>query len=159
MPRIRPLLMIAILALCGTSFAAQAAEVGKISIEQQWARATAPGANNGAAFMTLVNDGATDKIVAAAADVSDVVELHTHIKDGEVMRMRQVEAIEVTGGSTTALKPGGLHIMLIGLHQPLTEGDSFPLTLTFESGGEVVIDVPVRAMGAMGKSHGHGHSM
>jgi copper(I)-binding protein len=87
--------------------------------------------------------------------VSDVAELHTHIKDGEVMRMRQVEDIPVKAGETVVLQPGGLHVMFMGLHEGLKEGQTFPLTLTFEKAGPVETTVTVGAAGAMGAmNHG-----
>ena len=126
---------------------------GDITIEKPWARASAGMAKAGAAFMTLRNQGATDRLVAASAPVARVTELHTHIMDGDVMRMRKVETIEVTGGTMTTLAPGGLHVMLMGLHAPLQEGTSFPLTLTFERAGQMTVDVMVMKAGAMGMDH------
>jgi copper(I)-binding protein len=90
--------------------------------------------------------------------VAEVVELHTHVMDGTIMRMRKVDAIDVTGGSTTELKPGGLHVMLIGLKAPLKAGEKFPLTLKFERAGEVKLDVEVRGTAAGKPMHGqHKH--
>jgi copper(I)-binding protein len=83
--------------------------------------------------------------------------------DGEgVMRMRQVEAIELPAGETTALQPGGLHIMLFSLQGPLVEGETYPLTLTLEAAGPVELEVQVEAVtygvdGAMGHGEGHGN--
>jgi copper(I)-binding protein len=129
-------------------------KAGALSLSDAWARATAPGQTSGAAYLKIRNAGATDKLVAASAPVADVVELHTHVMDGSTMRMRKVEAIDVTGGATTELKPGGLHVMLIGLKAPLKAGETFPLTLRFERAGEVKLDVPVRAIGAAAPMHG-----
>ncbi len=136
---------------------AQDDKLGEIRIDHPWARATPPGAKTGVAFATFMNDGATDWLLAASADVSDVAELHTHVMDGDVMRMRQVESIELKGGTTTMLEPGGLHIMLIELKAPLVEGETFPLTLTFERAGKITVDVGVESAGAMGHGDmGHG---
>ncbi len=135
--------------------AATPALAGDIVIEKPWARASAGMAKAGAAFMVLRNEGATDRLVSASAGVAKVAELHTHIKDGDVMRMRRVETIEVTGGAVTTLAPGGLHVMLMGLHGPLEEGTSFPLTLTFERAGPMTVDVMVMKAGAMGMQHTH----
>ncbi|MCW5698849.1 MAG: copper chaperone PCu(A)C [Rhodospirillales bacterium] len=141
----------------GSALAADAA-VGNIVVQGPWARASASMAKAGAAFMTIENKGsALDRLVSASADVSDKVELHTHIKEGDVMKMRQVEAIDVPAGGTTELKPGGLHVMFMGLKHPLNEGESFPLTLSFEGAGEVTVDVVVKEAGAMGLGHGHGN--
>lgn len=125
-----------------------AASAGPIQIQQPFARATP--AKMGGAFMTLVNTGmAGDKLVKAASPVAESVELHTHVKEGDVMRMRPVPAIDIAGHGRTALEPGSYHVMLIGLKQPLKEGASFPLTLTFEKAGSVTLMVPVVKAGGM----------
>lgn len=137
------------------------ATVGDITIKQPWARASAGRAPNGAAFMSLTNGGTeADRLVAASADIAKKAELHTHIKDGEVMKMRPVEAIEVPAGQTVTLQPGGLHVMFMGLHQPLQQGGRFPLTLEFAKAGKVIVEVPIQAPGAGmpmagGMDHGH----
>lgn len=145
--------------LASTAFAQSPTKFGSLTLNDPWARASASGQTSGAAYVSIVNDGATDRIVSAAAPVANVIELHTHTVEGGVMRMRQVDAIDVTGGTTTQLKPGGLHIMLIGLKAPLKDGDVFPLTLKFEKAGEVKLDVKVRMapMGGHMKGAGHRH--
>ncbi|MFN3565651.1 MAG: copper chaperone PCu(A)C [Burkholderiaceae bacterium] len=134
--------------LAAASFAAFAHNhghrAGDLTIEDAWARASAGGQTNGAAYLKIKNAGATDKLIAASAPVAEVVELHTHAMDGTTMRMRKVDAIDVAGGATTELKPGGLHVMLIGLKAPLKAGTKFPLTLKFDRAGEVKVDVEVR---------------
>ena len=132
-----------------------------IDINDPWARASAGMARAGAAFMEIRNTGGADRLVAASADVSETVELHTHIQDGEIMRMRRVDAIDLPAGETVRLEPGGLHVMFLGLHAPLEEGQRFPLTLTFETAGDVTIDVEIKNAAAMapmqGDDHSHGH--
>lgn len=124
--------------------------VGEITIKDPWARATV-GAGAGAAFLSIDNAGAAaDRLVGASSPVSKTTELHTHVRDGEVMRMRQVEAIEVPAKATTTLEPGGLHIMFMNLAEPLAAGGSFPLTLRFAEAGEVTVTVPVKDVAAMG---------
>ncbi|MFN3399349.1 MAG: DUF1775 domain-containing protein [Ferrovibrio sp.] len=136
--------------------AAAAVKVGDIAVEQPFARATP--AKVGGVFLTLKNGGGTaDRLVKAASPVAESVELHTHIKDGDAMRMRAVENIPVPAHGQTALEPGGYHIMLIGLKQALKEGGSFPLTLTFEKAGSVTVTVPVQKAGAPAASGGHDH--
>lgn len=130
-------------------------KAGAIEIEHPWARATAPSAPNGAAYLVLNGTGGgSDRLVSAATPVADKAELHTHLMDNGVMKMRPVDAIEVTPGSPTALQPGGLHIMLLGLKQPLVKGKAFPLTLTFEKAGPVTVQVDVEGAGAGTPSHG-----
>jgi copper(I)-binding protein len=125
---------------------------GPLRIESAWARATPSGAKVGGAFVTLLNTGdAPDRLVSASAGVAERVELHTHIMDRNVMRMREVEGgIALPQGETVKLQPGGLHIMLLGLKQGLTAGSRFSLTLIFEKAGSVQVEVPVETMGSMG---------
>lgn len=129
-----------------------------ILVEAPWARESPPGVKNGAAYLTLVNQGEeTDQLIAASAPVADAVELHTHLTEGGVMKMRQVEAIEVAPGTPTVLEPGGLHLMFIGLAAPLTAGDRFPLTLSFEKAGDLTVEVPVIRPDGVGHQHQHGN--
>ncbi len=130
---------------------------GPIRIEAPWARATAPQARAGAAFMTLTNQGtADDRLIAAEAEVSEVTELHTHINDDGIMRMREVPAIEVPADGAAVLAPGGLHVMFIGLTRPLIAGETLALTLRFERAGSVTVAVPVRPIGDPGPRGDHG---
>lgn len=113
-------------------------ESPEVLIEKPWARpAKGP---NGAAFMVLHSDD--DILLEAWSPVCDDVELHTHRQEGSVMRMRPVDSIEIKG--KTELKPGGLHLMLMGLHEPLKEGSVISITLKFEKAGEKKVQVPVQ---------------
>ncbi|CDK97461.1 conserved exported protein of unknown function [Magnetospirillum gryphiswaldense MSR-1 v2] len=121
-----------------------------IAVEKPWARATAGQAANGAAYLTLVGQESGDRLLSAASPVAETVELHTHLEEDGIMRMRPVESIAVPAGGRVELKPGGLHIMLIGLKAPLKEGRRFPLSLTFERAGRIEAEIPVVAAGARG---------
>jgi copper(I)-binding protein len=135
---------------------AQAA--GGIQVTEAWARATGKTARSAVAYLSVENTGDTgDKLVAASTPAAGSVSLHTHIKEGDVMRMRAVQTIEVGPRSKVRLQPGGLHLMLTKLKGPLTEGSHFPLTLRFEKAGEVTVEVAVQGAGAMGMGHGQGH--
>jgi copper(I)-binding protein len=136
--------------------AARAQPAGGISVTAPWTRAMRAG-GTGAGFMTIRNAGpAPDRLVAARAAVARTVELHTHIRDGDVMRMRPVPAIDVPAGQTVMLQPGGLHLMLIGLTAPLEQGGSVPVTLVFERAGEIAVALKVEGAGARGPATG-GH--
>jgi len=128
--------------------------LGDLRLEHPWARATAGPVRNGAAFLTVHNSGAADRLLAAAGEVAERVEIHSHQMEGDVMKMRQVEAVEVPAGGTAELQPGSYHLMLIGLDEPLKEGDRFPLTLTFEKAGEITVEVTVEGIGSMGPDGG-----
>lgn len=101
-----------------------------------WVRLPPPNLSVTAAYMTLSNSGDDDlAIVHAESPVAGTVELHEHRQDAAgVMRMRQVTALPLPAGGSLAMEPGGLHLMLIGLHQPLTEGESVPVTLHLADG-------------------------
>ena len=149
---------IAIALVCAVAFATNALEVklGDLTIDHAWARATVHGQRAGGAFLKFDNRGsAADKLLSVRADVADSVEMHSMTMEGDVMRMRQVPAIEVPGGQAVELKPGGLHLMLMGLRQPLRAGSSFPLTLKFERAGEVKIDVRIESPGPAGHDMKH----
>ncbi|MEO1193867.1 MAG: copper chaperone PCu(A)C [Pseudomonadota bacterium] len=137
------------------SAAAHDFQTGDITADHPWARATAGQAPNGAAYMTLTNSGASaDYLIGASGDVARRIELHTHTLVDGVMQMREVTKIQVAPGEPSVLQPGGLHIMLIGLKEPLKEGERVPLTLTFEKAGEMQIEVAVESVGAM-EPHKH----
>ncbi len=135
--------------------AASAASADSIKVENVWARASAGKAAAGGAFMTVHNVGGAERMVAAESDVASRVELHTHLMEGGMMKMTKVDAIPVPAGGMTALKPGGYHVMFMGLKAPFKEGTSFPLTLVFEKAGKIKVMVSVKAVGAMSGNMGH----
>ena len=132
---------------------------GAIVITQPWSRAAMRG-GSGAAFLTLRNTGtAPDRLLGASTPAAGRVELHSMVRDGDVMRMREQPAIDLPPGQEVVLRPGGLHVMLLGLAQPLDRGATLPLTLRFEQAGEVTVQVAVQAAGAAGMpAAGHGHT-
>jgi copper(I)-binding protein len=136
----------------GAIVVAHAVRAADITVDDIWAREST--AATGAAFMTVHNAGPADRIVKAASPVAGVVELHTHIKEGDIMRMRPVEAIDVPANGMVALQPGGLHVMLIDLKQPLVAGQTLPLTMVFEKAGSMQLTVPVHSMKPMGGDAG-----
>ena len=128
--------------------AAQETRAGDLAVQQPWTRAAGQGAT-GAGFMAISNRGAAaDRLLSASSPAARAMELHTMVRDGEVIRMRAVEAIEVPAGQTVTLRPGGLHMMLIGLSRPLREGEAVPVVLRFERAGEVRVELSVQAAGA-----------
>ncbi|PHK96203.1 hypothetical protein CR162_04660 [Pseudoroseomonas rhizosphaerae] len=138
--------------------AAHGYKAGDVEIGHPWSRA-APANGTGAGFMSLRNTGTLpDRLVGARAGIARVVEIHTHIQEGGVMRMRPVEAIEIAPGAEVKLAPGGYHLMLIGLREPLRKDDRVPVTLTFERAGSVTVELAVEAAGANpARQGGHRH--
>lgn len=132
----------------GTAYA-QNYQLQALHIDHPFARATPPGATAGGAFLTIKNQGTTsDKLVSARTPAAGTVQIHSMSMDGGVMRMREIGALDVAAGTTVALQPGGYHLMLLDLKQPLVAGSKLPMTLTFEHAGSIKVDVEVEAMGA-----------
>ncbi len=148
-------------AVCLTTPAfAQQAATDNLEISGGFARATPELAKVGAAYLTITSLGTADRLVGFTTPACNRPELHTHIDEDGVMRMRQVDAIDVPAGGVAELKPGGLHMMLIDLNGHLVEGETLDLTLVFEEAGEVAVTVPIKALGAMGAGNGcQGHGM
>jgi copper(I)-binding protein len=133
------------------------AEAPALRVDAAWARATAPGAANGAAYFTLTGGDVDDRLLAAGAAVSERVELHTHALHDGMMRMTAVHAVEVPAAARVEFRPGGYHVMLLGLRAPLVAGSRFPLRLTFARGGVVDVEVEVRAADVAPGGHRHSH--
>ena len=144
------LLLILVVTLTACGLGAPAGR--KMRVEDAWSRVSkAMGGQGegmgsvGVAFMTLVNEGREgDCLIAVQADIATTVEIHQTIIENEVMRMEPVSGIDVPAGERVELKPGGYHIMLIGLKRDLEPGTQIPLTLTFEKSGTLTVEAKVR---------------
>ena len=149
-------------ALLFVAWTAWAAQPGGISVSDAWVRPTIGEGKTTAAYMTITNRGEMDDVLKAVRSSKAArVELHeTKMTEG-VMRMRPLEdGLPIPAGATAELKPGGMHVMIMGLDEALADGGALPLTLEFSSAGPVEIAVPVRkGMGSgMGKGSGGGHA-
>ena len=135
----------AFLALGVATACAEAVKVGDIEISRPWA-APASKLSNSAAYMRLLDSGgAPDELVSASSPVASKAQLHVFDVQNGAYGMHSVDAIEVSpGAAPTILRPGGAHVMLEGLKQPLKPGETFPLSLTFKRAGTVRIEVPVK---------------
>ena len=121
---------------------APAAADSALTVEDARARILLP-SRPGAGWLTIRNTGGEDRLVGAESPAAARVELHTHLHEGGVMKMRKVEGIDVPAGGEAALEPGGDHLMLFDLKAGLTPGDTFPLTLVFEKAGSVTVEMRV----------------
>ena len=128
-----------------------------LKIEQPWARPTVAGQHAGGAYLVLHNDAATpDRLLDGSTPAAQRVEVHEMHMDGNVMRMREVGALEMPAGKSTRLEPGGLHLMLVGLKAPLKAGDKVPLKLRFEKAGEIAVVLQVQTRpAATADAHKH----
>ena len=125
------------------------AQPTQLEVDNAWAGATPGNAENGAAYVTITSPTA-DRLVTASTPVAKKAELHTMSMQGMVMKMRPISGVDIPAGHPVSLKPAGEHIMLMGLSQPLREGQSFPLTLDFEKAGPRTVNVTVERVGAKG---------
>jgi periplasmic copper chaperone A len=130
--------LVFLLAALTTAVAAQA----QVKVDQAWARPTVAGQQGGGGFLSMSSPTA-DRLISGSTPLAERFELHTMAMKGDVMEMRQVDAIELPAGQTVQLKPGGLHVMFIGLKQPLALGSKVPVTLKFEKAGEVKVEFDV----------------
>lgn len=122
----------------------------EVVVTDPWARASILASRPGAAYLTLESD-IDDRLIAIETPAAGRVMLHgTETDAGGVSRMAHIEAIDLPRGTSITLAPGGMHLMLMGLAGKLEEGSNFPLTLTFESAGEIAVEVPVLSVGAGG---------
>jgi copper(I)-binding protein len=128
-----------------------------VTVAHPWARATPGGVKVGSAYLEMkAAKGHNDRLVAARSPVAGNVEIHNHIVENGIAKMRRVEGIALAGGKSVVLKPGGYHVMLMDLKQPLKEGDLLKLALVFEKAGEIEVEATVEPVGAMGP-HGFDH--
>jgi len=129
----------------------------QVEIEQPWIRATPPGAKVAAGYMIMRNRSAQpERLVGGSSPVARKVETHVHIKDGDILRMREVKGYDIPAKGMFELKPGGAHLMLVDLKGPLKEGEKIPVVLKFENSGEVKLDFHVRPLAAPASSE-HKH--
>jgi copper(I)-binding protein len=130
--------------------------IGGLQIGGPWARATPSGANVGAGYLTITNKGnAPDRLIGGTAAPATRFEVHTTVVEGGVARMRPVAGLEIKPGQTVEFKPGGMHVMFVGLKQPLKQGQRIKGTLVFEKAGTIEIEFAVQAAGAPSGRGGH----
>ncbi len=137
-----------------------------LQIKNIWARATPPGVMTGVAYFTIMNIGTVaDRLVGVESTIAKKAQMHTHLMADNIMRMRHVKKIDVMPNMPLTLRPGGYHIMLIGLKKSLSPGEHFPLTLIFENAGKIKVVAKVHKKikkpdSSPGMNHGleHGHN-
>jgi copper(I)-binding protein len=149
-------LLIAALILSGGVSLAEDVKIGSLDISTPWARATPKGATIGGGYLKITNTGTTaDRLVGGSTPISGKLEVHEMSMSGGVMKMRPVSGgLEIKPGQTVEFKPGGLHIMFVGLKQPLQQGQHFKATLQFEKAGSVDVDFSIAGVGAASAGSG-----
>ena len=140
---------------------AEDVKAGDLVITQAWTRATPSGAKIGGGYLTIENKGtAPDRLVGGSGDVAGKIEIHEMSMNNGVMKMRPLDkGLTIEPGKTVKLAPGGYHLMMFDLKNPLKQGDKVPVTLEFEKAGKVTVSLDVQAVGAQapgGDDHSHG---
>jgi periplasmic copper chaperone A len=131
-----------------------ASAASAITVTAAWARATPPGVTTAAAYLTVTNDGAADRLVGASSPAARQLFLHAEVQQNDTQHMRQLASLEVPAHGSVELAPGRLHLMLVDIAAPLTPDATIKLTLHFEKAGDITIDVPVRD-GRLSAEHHH----
>jgi periplasmic copper chaperone A len=129
-------------------------EKGDIEVRHPWSRATPPGAKVGVGYLEIRNKGSQpDRLLSATTPAAKRVEMHVTEHAGEVAKMRQLRSFEIPGRERLELRPGGAHLMLVDLVQPLKKGERFGVTLRFERAGEVEVQFEVQELGSRKPHH------
>ena len=136
--------ILASIAVASTLFSMVFSAYAEVTVAAPWVRGVVKGQTATGAFMTLKSTDATS-LVGASSPVAKTVQIHEMKMQGDIMRMRPVEAIDIAANKVLELKPGGYHVMLMGLTKPLADGDKVPITLTFRSKGGAKSTVDVQA--------------
>jgi copper(I)-binding protein len=131
---------------------AQEVKAGDLVISQAWSRATPGGAKIAGGYLTIENKGSVaDRLVGVSGDIAGKIEVHAMTMNNGVMTMRPLDkGLAIEPGQTVKLAPGGYHLMLFDLKQPLKQGDKVPVTLEFEKAGKVKLSLDVQGIGAQG---------
>lgn len=132
------------------------ATIGDLSISGAWVRATLPNQKVGGGYLTIENTGSDDdRLTAVSAPITERAEIHEMSMENDIMTMRRMDdGLAVPAGQSVQLEPGGLHLMFQDLDEPIQDGDTVPVTLTFERAGEVTVQMPVLPASA-GRGGGH----
>lgn len=153
------LLLSACLLLATGQLAAHDFRLGDLRIVHPFATPTPPTAQVGAVYLDITNNGSQPaRLISARAHVAETVEIHDMRMESGIMRMRQVNGLDLPTGETLRMRPGGgYHLMLIGLKQPIKAGEGFPVWLTFEGLGEIQVQVVVHQDAERGSQAAESH--
>jgi copper(I)-binding protein len=150
-----------LIALFAASAQAEDVKAGDLVISQAWSRATPSGAKVAGGYLTIENKGLSpDRLVGASGDVAGKLEVHEMATENGVMKMRALDkGLVIEPGKTVKLAPGGYHLMMFDLKNPLKQGDKVSVTLDFEKAGKVTVSLDVQGVGAQAPGGDHGGHM
>lgn len=141
-------------ALGGPQAAAHGYGAGDLQVRHPWTRATPAGATVAAGYLEIRNSGQqADRVVGASTPAAERVEFHVQVQEGDVLKMREVRDFGVPARQRLTLRPGGSHLMLVGIKQPLAKGGRVPLMLRFERAGELQIELEIQPVDSRKPHH------
>lgn len=144
--------------VCALLLASGSVLAHDIEVQDAWSRPTVKGIANGVTYFDIKNAGDTDdSLVSASSPVADRAEIHTSEDEDGVTKMRKLDSLDLPAGETKTLSPRGYHIMLMKLKEPLEADSTFPLTLSFENGEDMTVDVHVRPVSSKDKQADEEH--
>lgn len=146
MRQLKSIVLTGLLVSCAATLA-HADTANSVIVRDAWSRTTPPGITIGVAYFVIDNRGPKDRLLRVSSPAAKQAELHISVMEDGIMQMRPLKTVEVGQRAIVKFEPGGKHVMLIGLQQPLKAGDEFPLTLTFEKSGSVRTMVHVFGLG------------
>jgi copper(I)-binding protein len=142
--------VVGLLTACSADDSESGSAAPTLSVTDAWTRAVAPGGESAittAVYFTIENDsGADDQLLSVTTAVAEAAEMHGSTITNGVMQMRRAQTVELPAGETVVFEPGGLHVMLIGVREPLEAGDRIDLELTFAQSGTMTVTVEVREL-------------
>jgi copper(I)-binding protein len=145
---------VAVIAFASPPAAAHGYIKGNIQVRHPWTRATPPGAEVAAGYLEIRNTGReSDRVIGASTPVAERVEMHVMAREQGIMKMREVTSLEAPARKRLVLRPGGTHLMIVGLRKPFVKGQRIPLTLRFEHGGDVRVELEVQVGGSTKPHH------
>lgn len=151
------LIALSLAAACGAPAPSASNEQPTLGVVDAWAAPTPGGVDVSAGYLTIANGTTSeDRLLSAASPRAERVELHEMSMDADVMRMRAIDGLAIPARSDVTLEPGGRHLMFFGVAQPFAVGEQIPVTLNFETAGQVDVVLPVRARAAA-PDGGHTH--
>jgi periplasmic copper chaperone A len=129
-------------------------KLGTIIIGHIWGRATAVAAQTASVYVPLLNKGtAADHLLSASTPIAENVAIHESYQDNGIAKMRALPTLELAPNTPVAMRPGGKHLMLLGLKKQLNQGDKFPLILRFAKAGTIEVEAMIAAAGAQSDGH------
>ena len=147
--RIHLLAAMAVALLITASATAAEYKTSSLTISDPWSRATPKGAQTAIGYMTIKNNGASpERLIGGSIEVAGQFQLHSMKMDGDVANMNELHSVEINPGQSVEFKPGGSHVMFVGLTRQLAKGEHIKGTLVFEHAGTVPIEYSVEGIGA-----------